>query len=283
MGTLYIVGTPIGNLSDMTYRAVKTLGAVDFICAEDTRVTAKLMNHFDIKKPLISYHEHNAQSAENAVIARLQNGENAAIVTDAGMPCISDPGELLVKRCAEEGIEVKVVPGPTAATSAIAASGLNTKNFSFRGFLSVNKKQRAAHLAEIKNCPDTLIFYEAPHKLTATLEDMLKYFGDRRIAVCRELTKIHEEILRTTLSGAIEHFSVCKPKGEFVLVIEGAKNIGETDTLEDALLQVGRLADGGMRPADACREIAKVSPFSKAELYAAYLEEKNDDRNNPHE
>ncbi len=278
MGILYIVGTPIGNLGDMTYRAVETLKEVDFICAEDTRVSAKLLNYFDIKKPLISYHEHNAQAAGAGIIARLAAGESAAIVTDAGMPCISDPGELLVKQCAESGIEVRVVPGPTAAMSAIAASGLNSKNFSFRGFLSVNKKQRSAHLAVVKTCPDTLIFYEAPHKLLNTLEDMLKFFGDRRIALCRELTKIHEEIIRTTLSQAVEFYTENKPKGEFVLVVEGAQAADEAaDTLESALAQVKGLADNGMRPADACREIAKVTPYSKGELYTAYLEGRGDE------
>ncbi len=278
MGILYIVGTPIGNLGDMTYRAVETLKEVDFICAEDTRVSAKLLNYFDIKKPLISYHEHNAQAAGAGIIARLAAGESAAIVTDAGMPCISDPGELLVKQCAESGIEVRVVPGPTAAMSAIAASGLNSKNFSFRGFLSVNKKQRSAHLAAVKTCHDTLIFYEAPHKLLNTLEDMLKFFGDRRIALCRELTKIHEEIIRTTLSQAVEFYTENKPKGEFVLVVEGAQAADEAaDTLESALAQVKGLADNGMRPADACREIAKVTPYSKGELYTAYLEGRGDE------
>ena len=194
------------------------------------------------------------------------------------MPCISDPGELLVKQCAESGIEVRVVPGPTAAMSAIAASGLNSKNFSFRGFLSVNKKQRSAHLAAVKTCPDTLIFYEAPHKLLNTLEDMLKFFGDRRIALCRELTKIHEEIIRTTLSQAVEFYTENKPKGEFVLVVEGAQTADEAaDTLESALAQVKGLADNGMRPADACREIAKVTPYSKGELYTAYLEGRGDE------
>lgn len=278
MGILYIVGTPIGNLGDMTYRAVETLKEVDFICAEDTRVSAKLLNYFDIKKPLISYHEHNAQAAGAGIIARLAAGESAAIVTDAGMPCISDPGELLVKQCAESGIEVRVVPGPTAAMSAIAASGLNSKNFSFRGFLSVNKKQRSAHLAAVKTCTDTLIFYEAPHKLLNTLEDMLKFFGDRRIALCRELTKIHEEIIRTTISQAVEFYTENKPKGEFVLVVEGAQAADEAaDTLESALAQVKGLADNGMRPADACREIAKVTPYSKGELYTAYLEGRDDE------
>lgn len=279
MGILYVVGTPIGNLSDMTYRAVETLNSVDFICAEDTRVTAKLLNYFDIKKPLISYHEHNAQTAGGGIIERIMNGENAAIVTDAGMPCISDPGELLVRQCAENGVKVCVVPGPTAAMSAIAVSGLNTKNFSFRGFLSVNKKQRNAHLAQIRDCPDTLIFYEAPHKLLSTLTDMLNFFGDRRISLCRELTKIHEEIIRTTLSQAVEFYAENKPKGEFVLIVEGARTTetDSADTIETALGQVKSLAANGMRPADACREIAKVSPFSKGELYAAYLEGKDND------
>ncbi len=274
MGTLYIVGTPIGNLGDMTYRAVETLKSVDFICAEDTRVTAKLTNYFEIKKPLVSYHEHNAGAVGEQIARRILGGENAAVVTDAGMPCISDPGELLVKRCAELGVEVKVVPGPTAAMSAIAISGLSTQNFSFRGFLSVNKKQRQTHLAAIRDCPDTLIFYEAPHKLNSTLADLLEFLGDRKIAVCRELTKIHEEVRRTTLSEAVEYYSANKPKGEFVLVIEGAQaeQSENMDTIEAALAQVNALAEKGMRPADACREIAKVSAFSKGELYTAYLE-----------
>lgn len=279
MGILYVVGTPIGNLSDMTYRAVETLGSVDFICAEDTRVTAKLLNYFEIKKPLVSYHEHNARQAGEEIISRIAAGENAAIVTDAGMPCISDPGELLVRQCAENGIRVSVVPGPTAAMSAVAISGLNTKNFSFRGFLSVNKKQRNAHLAQIKDCTDTLIFYEAPHKLLNTLTDMLRFFGDRRISLCRELTKIHEEIRRTTLSEAVKYYTVNKPKGEFVLIVDGAREEedGSADTLGAALEQVRKLTESGMRPADACREIAKVSPFSKGELYTAYLGGQDDE------
>ena len=278
MGILYIVGTPIGNLGDMTYRAVETLKSVDFICAEDTRVTAKLLNYFEIKKPLVSYHEHNAGAVGEQIAQRILSGETAAVVTDAGMPCISDPGELLVKRCAELGVEVKVVPGPTAAMSAIAISGLSTQNFSFRGFLSVNKKQRQAHLAAIRDCTDTLIFYEAPHKLEATLSDLLAFLGDRRVSLCRELTKIHEEVRRTTLSEAVEYYKTNKPKGEFVLVIEGARaeEYENTDSIEAALAQVAALAEKGMRPADACREIAKVSPFSKGELYTAYLEGKDD-------
>lgn len=276
MGKLYLVGTPIGNLGDMTYRAVETLKSVDFICAEDTRVTAKLLNYFDIKAPLISYHEHNAKTAGNVVVQRILAGENGAIVTDAGMPCISDPGEDLVKLCAENGVEVNVVPGPSAVVSALAVSGLDTSRFAFEGFLSVTKKQRFSHLAEVKNCTSTMIFYEAPHKLIYTLKDMLEYFGDRKISLCRELTKIHEEVFRTTLSQAVEYYTVNKPKGEFVLVIEGAKDedLVKAETIEDAFLQVKALVDKGMRGADACKEIAKATSFSKGELYAMLLQEK---------
>ena len=276
MGKLYLVGTPIGNLGDMTYRAVETLKSVDFICAEDTRVTAKLLNYFDIKASLISYHEHNAKTAGNVVVQRILAGENGAIVTDAGMPCISDPGEDLVKLCAEKGVEVNVVPGPSAVVSALAVSGLDTSRFAFEGFLSVTKKQRFSHLAEVKNCTSTMIFYEAPHKLIYTLKDMLEYFGDRKISLCRELTKIHEEVFRTTLSQAVEYYTINKPKGEFVLVIEGAKaeDLVKAETIEDAFLQVKALVDKGMRGADACKEIAKATSFSKGELYAMLLQDK---------
>lgn len=276
MSKLYLVGTPIGNLGDMTYRAVETLKSVDFICAEDTRVTAKLLNYFDIKAPLISYHEHNAKTAGNVVVQRILAGENGAIVTDAGMPCISDPGEDLVKLCAENGVEVNVVPGPSAVVSALAVSGLDTSRFAFEGFLSVTKKQRFSHLAEVKNCTSTMIFYEAPHKLIYTLKDMLEYFGDRKISLCRELTKIHEEVFRTTLLQAVEYYTVNKPKGEFVLVIEGAKDedLVKAETIEDAFLQVKALVDKGMRGADACKEIAKATSFSKGELYAMLLQDK---------
>lgn len=276
MGKLFVVGTPIGNLGDMTYRAVETLRTVDFICAEDTRVTAKLLNYFDIKTPAVSYHEHNAKTAGEMVTNRILAGEDCAIVTDAGMPCISDPGEELVKLCAEKGIEINVVPGPSAVVSALAVSGLDTSRFAFEGFLSVTKKQRFAHLAEVKNCTSTMIFYEAPHKLLYTLKDMLEYFGDRKISLCRELTKIHEEIFRTTLSQAVEHYTVNKPKGEFVLVIEGAKaeDILQAETIEQAYEQVKALVEKGMRGADACKEIAKATGFSKGELYAMLVEEK---------
>ena len=275
MSKLYVVGTPIGNLGDITYRAVQTLKDVDFICAEDMRVTRKLMNHFEIKRELISYHEHNEDTVGDMICDRIAAGENAAIVTDAGMPCISDPGERLVRRCYERGIEVTVVPGPVACASALAISGLDTSRFSFEGFLSVTGKQRLPHLAAAARQENTLIFYEAPHKLPQTLADMLEYFGDRKISVCRELTKIHEQVLRTTISGAIEYFKENKPRGEFVLIIEGYKpqEQEEEQTLDSACEQVRGLIENGMRAADACKQIAKVTRFSKSELYSYYLKE----------
>lgn len=274
-GKLFVVGTPIGNLQDMTFRGIETLKSVDFICAEDTRVTAKLLNYFDIKKPLISYHEHNAKQSGEAILKRILGGESCAVVTDAGMPCISDPGEDLVKLCAESGVEVCVVPGPTAAMSAVAISGLSTKRFSFEGFLSTTKKNRLEHLQQAAKLNCTMIFYEAPHKLIYTLQDMLEYFGDRKISMCRELTKIHEEVIRTTISGAIEYYSDKTPRGEYVLVIEGAEEESAELTLDDAVSEVIKLTSKGMKPTDACKFVAKESPFSKSQLYARLLE--NDD------
>ena len=221
MSKLYVVGTPIGNLSDFSPRAVETLKGVDFIAAEDTRVTLKLLTHFGIQKPLVSYYEHNLREKGEYILERIESGESCAIVTDAGMPCISDPGEDLVRLCAERGIEINVVPSPTAAMSALAISGLPTSRFSFEGFLSVTKKQRQAHLDEVKNFRRTLIFYEAPHKLIYTLEDLLANLGDRRISLCRELTKIHEEVLRGRISDMLNYYKDRTPKGEYVLVIEG--------------------------------------------------------------
>ena len=271
-GKLYVVGTPIGNLSEMTMRAVETLKSVDFICAEDTRVTAKLLNHFEIKKSLISYHEHNASQSGKNIVERLQSGESCAVVTDAGMPCISDPGEDLVRLCAENGIETVVVPLASAAVSALAISGLSTSRFTFEGFLSTTKKQRLEHLSSLVNETRTMIFYEAPHKLIYTLKDMLEFFGDRKISLCRELTKIHEEVIRTTLSGAIEKYEAVSPKGEFVLVIEGKPKENEVlDNIEDAIAQVNELISKGIRAADACKQIAKITSFSKGELYSELL------------
>lgn len=269
MSKLYVVGTPIGNLSDFSPRAIDTLSSVDFIAAEDTRVTLKLLTHFGIQKPLVSYYEHNIREKGEYIIGRIENGESCAIVTDAGMPCISDPGEDLVRLCAERGIEINVVPSPTAAMSALAISGLPTSRFSFEGFLSVTNKQRRAHLEEVKGFKRTLIFYEAPHKLIYTLKDMLEAFGDRRIALCRELTKIHEEVLRGKISDMIAYYEDKAPKGEYVLIIEGAAEeeaFGEI-TLEKAVSMAGELIEGGMKASDAAKEIAKKTKFSKSEIY----------------
>ena len=273
-GTLFVVGTPIGNLSDMTFRAVETLKAVDFVACEDTRVSAKLLNYFEIKKPLVSYYEHNAKASGENIISRLLSGESCAIVTDAGMPCISDPGEELVKLCAENNIEVVVIPGPSAVISALAISGLSTSRFSFEGFLSMNKRSRFEHLASIANDERTLIFYEAPHKLLSSLEDMLEFLGDRKISLCRELTKIHETVFRTTISKAHEFYTKNAPRGEFVLVIEGTfpSEDSADQTIEAAIASIKSLTEKGMRPVDACKEIAKATPFSKSELYQKLLE-----------
>lgn len=267
-GTLYVVGTPIGNLEDMTYRAIKTLQEVDFITAEDTRVTMKLLNKFDVKNKLISYHDHSTKQVTENIIDHIANGQNCAIVTDAGMPCISDPGEILVKMCHERGIPVRVVPGPSAVISALAISGLNTSRFTFEGFLSVTKKQRYEHLEKLVDETRTMIFYEAPHKLKSTLQDMFKYFGDRKISLCREITKIYEEVLQMTLSQAIEYYELNNPKGEFVLVLEGKQSTPEEEvTLEVALSKVKELVSQGIRTADACKQIAKITSFSKSQLY----------------
>lgn len=272
-GKLFVVGTPIGNLSDMTFRAVETLKMVDFIASEDTRVSAKLLNHFDIKKSLLSYHEHNSKPSGDGILAKILAGENCAIITDAGMPCISDPGEDLVKLCADNDVEVVVVPGASAVISALAISGLSTSRFSFEGFLSTSKRSRLEHLAGVANDTRTLIFYEAPHKLLPTLKDMLTYFGDRKISLCREITKLHEEVKRMTISMAVNFYTENNPRGEFVLVIEGAPQAVEIEqTIDEAIQKVQALVDKGMRSVDACKEIAKFCPFSKAELYSKLLD-----------
>ena len=263
-GTLYLVATPIGNLGDFSPRAVETLESVDFIAAEDTRVSVKLLNHFEIKKPLVSYHEHNHVSAGQAILQRLLAGESCALVTDAGTPAVSDPGEDLVRLCAENGVEVLSIPGCCAAVNALAVSGLPTGRFAFEGFLTVNKKNRRERLESLKNEERTLIFHEAPHKLLTTLQDMEAVFGsDRRIALCRELTKLHEETLRTTLGGAVAHYTENTPKGEFVLVLAGAEPHQEAAvTLEDAVAQVLTLKAQGIRLKDAAKEVAEHTGFS---------------------
>lgn len=268
-GTLYVVGTPIGNMGDMSPRAVETLKAVDFIAAEDTRVTVKLLNHFDIKKPMLSYFEHNKHQKGEYIIDRLLNGENCAVVTDAGMPCISDPGEDLIKQCEEAGIRTVVVPGPSAVISALALSGLETGRFTFEGFLSVNKKSRSEHLESLADERRTMIFYEAPHKLPNTLTDLYKAFGERRLTIARELTKVHEEIIRTTTKAAAQTYTADNPlKGEIVLILEGRKDSPRSMmSLAEAVAYAGELIEKGMRPTDAAKEAAAVSGLKKNEIY----------------
>ena len=274
MSQLFVVGTPIGNLSDFSPRAVETLRSVDFIAAEDTRVTLKLLNHFDIKKPMISYYEHNLREKGEQIIARISSGETCAIVSDAGMPCISDPGEDLVRLCAEHGIDVTVIPGPSAAISALAVSGLITSRFTFEGFLSTNKVSRAKHLESLKKEERTMIFYEAPHKLMSTLADLQETFGGgRSISLCRELTKLHEEIIRTTLDGAIAHCESVAPKGEFVLIVAGKpeEEAGEALSIEE-VCRIGReMVASGMRATEVAKELAKTYGYKKADLYKALL------------
>lgn len=272
-GTLYLVATPIGNLGDFSPRAVETLEAVDFIAAEDTRVSVKLLNHFEIKKPLVSYHQHNHVTAGQAILNRLLGGESCALVTDAGTPAISDPGEELVRLCADNGVEVLSIPGCCAAVNALAVSGLPTGRFTFEGFLSVNKKTRREHLAALENEERTMIFHEAPHKLLSTLEDLSAAFGpERPVALCRELTKLHEETIRTTLGQAADHWRDTAPKGEFVLVVAGRPPRQEAAmTVEEAVDRVLVLRDSGMRLKDAAREVADATGLSKNELYAAAL------------
>ena len=274
-GTLYLVATPIGNLGDLSPRAVETLEAVDFIAAEDTRVSVKLLNHFSIKKPLVSYHEHNHVTAGQAILARLLAGESCALVTDAGTPAISDPGEDLVRLCAENGVEVLSIPGCCAAVNALAVSGLPTGRFTFEGFLTVNKKSRRERLNSLKTEERTMIFHEAPHKLRTTLEDLCAAFGpERRVALCRELTKLHEETIRTTLEQAVEFYTENAPKGEYVLVVAGAEPVqAAAVTLEDGVAQVLALKRQGIRLKDAAREVAEHTGLSKNELYAAALEQ----------
>lgn len=274
-GMLYVVGTPIGNLSEFSPRAQEILSQVDFIAAEDTRVTLKLLNHFGIKKPMVSYFEHNKYQRGEMICDRIQNGETCALVSDAGMPAISDPGEMLVAQCAEREIPVQVVPGPSAVVSALAISGLPTGRFTFEGFLSTAKKSRREHLAEVKTERRTMVFYEAPHKLLTTLEDMLAAWGDRRISVVRELTKIHEEVRRTTLSQAVAYYRENTPKGEFVLVIEGAaEEIPESMTLEQAVQFACELMEQGCSASEAAKQAAQASDFKKGELYRLLMEEK---------
>ena len=273
-GKLYLVGTPIGNLGDFSPRAADALREADFISAEDTRVTLKLLNHFGIRKPMVSYFEHNKYASGAKIFERILAGETCALVTDAGMPAISDPGEELVRLCAEGGVEVLTVPGPSALISALALSALPTGRFCFEGFLSTANKSRREHLESLRSERRTMIFYEAPHKLMRTLEDMKNTFGpERRISLCRELTKLHEQTLRTDLAGAIEHFTQFPPKGEFVLVIEGAPEAGSGFSLDEAVELAERYRAEGLSRKAACKKAAAETGFSANELYDASLNE----------
>lgn len=273
-GKLYLVGTPIGNLGDISPRALETLARADFIAAEDTRVTLKLLNHFDIKKPLVSYYDQNRMESGEKIIRRILQGENCALVTDAGMPVISDPGETLVADCAAAGIEVVAVPGPCAAVTALALSGLISGRFTFEGFLSTTKKNRRAHLESLTNEERTMIFYEAPHKLRSTLDDLAEAFGpQRRIALCREMTKLHEEVIRTTLGGAVDMYKDSDPRGEYVLVIEGAQpKEDEAPDMDKAVAAALKLREEGLPLKAAVKQVSGLTGIPRNALYAACVE-----------
>jgi len=268
-GTLYLVPTPIGNLGDISRRAAETLAQADFVAAEDTRVSIKLLNHLELKKPMVTYHRHNTDWGGQAVIDRLMAGESCALVTDAGTPAVSDPGEELVARCAALDIPVCAIPGPCALVTALAVSGQPTGRFTFEGFLAMNKKNRRTHLDSLRGEERTMIFYEAPHKLTATLQDLADVFGpDRPLSLCRELTKIHEEIRRTTLGEAAAFYRENPPKGEFVLVVRGAEPQPEGEvTLEDGLALVDKLRGEGLSLRDGVKRAAKELGLSRNQLY----------------
>lgn len=274
-GILYLVATPIGNLGDISARALEVLESVDLIAAEDTRRTVQLLNHFGISKPLTSYHEHNKREKGQYIISLLKQGKNVAQVSDAGTPAISDPGEDLVGLCIENDIAVTSVPGPVAGINALILSGLNTRRFAFEGFLSVNKRHRHEHLSSVKNDTHTLIFYEAPHKLRTTLEDMKEAFGGgRRIALVRELTKLHEEVIRTDIDGAIEKYKEVSPRGEYVLVVEGAKEGADEEEKPWARLSVyehvEKYISEGMSSKEAIKRTAVDRGVPKREIYNEY-------------
>ena len=268
-GMLYLVPTPIGNLGDISPRMADALAQADFIAAEDTRVSIKLLNHLEIKKPMVAYHRHNTQASGQNILDRILAGETCALVTDAGMPAISDPGEELVALCAQHEVRVECIPGPCALVTALAVSGQPTGRFTFEGFLPMNKKNRRAHLDSLKGEERTMVFYEAPHKLAATLSDLAAAFGEERpISLCRELSKLHEEVRRTTLGEAVRWYEENQPKGEFVLVIRGAEPVEEQEaTLEDGLARVEVLRAGGASLKDAVKQAARELDLSKNELY----------------
>ena len=273
-GVLYLVSTPIGNLSDMSERALKVLSEVDFIAAEDTRNTLRMLTHFGISRPLISYFEHNKAERGEQIAERLKSGESCALVTDAGTPAISDPGEDLVRLCAERGIPVTAIPGACAGICALTLSGLSTVRFCFEGFLPMKKSERRERLERLASEDRTMIFHEAPHKLRATLDDMQKYFGgERRISLCRELTKLNEEIMRVTLFEAVTYYSEHEPRGEYVLVVEGASEIvkpieeGAELSVEE---QVGLYIESGMSKMEAIKKVARERGVPKNDIYKLF-------------
>lgn len=271
-GKLYVVGTPIGNLGDFSPRACETLQNVDFIAAEDTRVTIKLLNHFDIKKPMVSYYEHNKAQRSDHIIERILSGEDCALVTDAGMPAISDPGIDLVALCHEHNINVVSIPGPSAIITAAAISGMDVSRFTFEGFLTMNKPKRREHLADVKDERRTMIFYEAPHKLAATLNDFYKTFGERKIAIIKELTKVYENVELTTLSQACEKYTGVKLKGEYVVIIEGKKQEARPYTLEDAVDIAKGFIEEGMSTNESAKKAASETGIKKGDIYKVLTE-----------
>ena len=271
-GKLYIVGTPLGNLNDFSPRGREVLSAVDFIAAEDTRVTAKLLSAFNIQKPLVSYHEHNKAARQDGIVDRIAAGENCAIVTDAGMPAISDPGRDLVKACRKCGITAETVPGATALTTALAASGMDCTRFCFEGFMPTERKERLYRLSALKNEERTMVFYEAPHKLLDTLTDMLNILGEREICLARELTKLHEEVINTTLSNAVNKYSGEAPRGEFVLILAGKNREAKEMSLADAVALARDYVNNGSSPTSAAKAAALESGIRKGDIYKALMD-----------
>lgn len=279
-GTLYLVATPIGNLEDMTPRAAATFGSVDFIAAEDTRVTMKLLNHLGLKKPLVSYYEHALQKGE-AILRRIEAGENCALCSDAGMPCISDPGEVIVRDAMARGIPVVPIPAASACVTALAVSGQSTGRFVFEGFLPMAKRSRREHLEQLKGETRTVIFYEAPHKLRNTLDDLMAAFGaERSITLCRELTKLHEDVRKMTVGDAVAYYKQNEPRGEYVLVMAGAPEAAdpaEEVTLPEAVAKARALMEGGMAASAAAKAAAQGSPFGKSQIYRELMQSEEDE------
>lgn len=277
LGKLSVVGTPIGNLSDFSPRGIETLENADYIAAEDTRVTLRLLTHFGIKKPLLSYYKPHEAEKSAKILELLAEGKNVALVSDAGMPCISDPGVLLVQRCGEMGIGVEVIPGCNAAIAAVAVSGIDTARFAFEGFLPVNKRERNERLSEIAGLPHTLVFYEAPHKIKQTLSDMESALGgERSAALCRELTKLHEEIIRGRLSELARYYDELEPRGEYVIVVEGSKAAAEEFSAEQAAELARGYIEGGEKLSEACKRAAKATGVPKQEIYRLLMSEKDE-------